>query len=260
MGVGAAIAAGVSAVAGISSTVKGLEMLEDAESEYEAGMQLLSRNVELAEEFKDRLKELGEQGIEYAQSLLDNWEETFGPIEDSLAEYYNTLDPQKYATQWKTYLADATQKQLNQLNEQFAQPGLMTSGMKMQLEKEAAFKQAQGNAMIDLTAPERVMQQKNQFYGAYGAPQKARYEGMYTNAINNMANMESMGFNALSNAQTNLGGAFMDKGNMIAQQAQGMLGAGGSMLGSAINLGINAFSPAPSPLLGGGKSSGFGKG
>lgn len=124
-----------------------------------------------------------QSGIDVAQGMIDDWELTFGGLEDNLSEYYNNLDPDKFAIQSKTILQDNLQKSMTQFNETMAANGLQSAGMKQQAAKEAAFLQATGNAQIDINAPETVAQMQQGFLN-YGSPYKMQAESLLAGATN----------------------------------------------------------------------------
>ncbi|RLC88463.1 MAG: hypothetical protein DRI37_05185 [Chloroflexi bacterium] len=147
-------------------------------------------------------------GIAAAQGFLDDWADTFGGLEDNLSNYYNNLDPDKFATQNKVALQQNLDKSMNQFNESMAASGLQSSGMKQQAAKEAMFAQATGNSNIDINAPEQVAQMQQGFLN-YGAPFKQQAQSMLSNATNldsNIKSQVSMG-NASNATQASLANA-----------------------------------------------------
>ena len=73
----------------------------------------------------------GQEGVNFAQGMLDQWESTFGGVQDNLSDYYKNLDPAKYSQQYKTNLNENIDKQLYQMNETMAATGLQTAGMRV---------------------------------------------------------------------------------------------------------------------------------
>ena len=129
-------------------------------------------------------------GIAAAQGFLDDWTDTFGPLEDNLSEYYNNLDPDKFAVQNKVALQQNLDKSMNQFNETMAANGLQSSGMKQQAAKEAMFAQATGNANIDINAPEQVAQMQQGFLN-YGKDFKMQGQSLLSNATNQDSNIKA---------------------------------------------------------------------
>ena len=191
MGVGAAIGGAVAIggarrakKAGAEAAGQAEELIGMSREQWEWGKERVGEWDELAEEFRTALNGLADEYGVFAQQIWDNWENSFGDMRQNLIDYYNNLDPAKYSSMWKANIEDQMQKEWQQLDQTMAQSGIYTSGMKQQLAKEMSMQQAEANAMADLQAPDYVMQQKNQFYGAYGAPERNQALGFQENAMN----------------------------------------------------------------------------
>jgi hypothetical protein len=218
MATGAAIAAGVGAA---GSAAMGYKASKDAEDAYD-------RSVSYMERAYAEAMGLNENVIEYWQQSINEWEEMFGPIEQNIADYYTNLDPEKYATEYKTNLQEYTQKYIKQFDETLAQSGVATSGMQLQAQKEAAFKQAQAGAGIDMAAPEIVAQQQQQYLNPY-LRQKFSYEQNLGQSLTNQANL------AIGQGQA-LGGLAGQQADMYGQSSQGWYQTAGNLFGMAGNL------------------------
>jgi len=212
---------------GIVGSVGGLVGIESAEQK--AASDASDAALKQSKITQQRMDELGAEMMDFNQGLLDDWEEMFGPLEQNLNDYYNELDPIKYATQNKQTLTENIDKQLGQFNETMAAQGLQTSGMKSQAMKEASFAKATGSAEIDVQAPEQVRQQQQQWLGSN---QQSR-----TNAIAGM----NQSYGAQMNAQFQTGSAITNQYNqqaaMYSQSAAGYTG----LLGSIAGAGIGAY-------------------
>ncbi len=147
-------------------------------------------------------------GIQAAQGMLDDWSNTFGGLEDNLSDYYNNLDPNKFAVQNKAALQQNLDKSMQQFNDTMAASGLQSSGMKQQAAKEAAFAQAQGNAGIDINAPEQVAQMQQGFlnYGKSFKEQGQQLLGSATNLDSSLKTQASVA-NANNQTQANIANA-----------------------------------------------------
>jgi len=141
--------------------------------------------------------------LENAQKLLDEWEVTYGGLEDNLSEYYNNLDPAKYATQYKSNLNENIDTQMNQMNDELASSGLMSAGMRAQSEKEAAFAKATGGAQADLMAEDKVMGMKTDFLNR-GENRKAMYDNALTGVSTDSSSSSS---SSSSNFGNSIGGS-----------------------------------------------------
>lgn len=139
--------------------------------------------------------------LENAQILLDQWETTYGGIEDNLSEYYNNLDPVKYATQYKSNLNENIDKQLGQVNDELASSGLMSAGMRAQSQKEAAFAKATGGAQADLAAEDTVANMKRGFLNEGDA-----MFNMANNALTGISSSSSSSSSS-SNFSSSVGGS-----------------------------------------------------
>lgn len=213
--------------------IKSMEMLEENQA-----------NVDALQEF---LTSMGAEGMERAQGLLDDWEGTFGGIQDNLSEYYNNLDPEKFALQSKIDFKRNMDKQMAQFNETMAAGGLQSAGMKAQTAKEAAFKTAEASAQIDINAPEEVARMKQGFL-EFGDPQRAGAENAYNRAMENKARFGEAGFRAQTEQTRSVAGALTGSAEAHDKYAAGYGAsqagwgqAAGQMFGSAMNLGIKAF-------------------
>ena len=210
MGIGAA----VSVIGGISSmsasrkqakaagqsSALAQEWLEKAWGELEEGEGSLQESLDLSYEFKDLMDQISQEYGDYASNMWQDWENTFGSVRNNLVDYYQNLDPMKYSTQWKADIEQNMGKALDQFDQVAAQSGIYTSGMKQQMQKEAAFDKAKQFAQADLAAPDYVAQQQNQFYGAYGEPYRQQAQGVLGQSILNQANMANMGYGQVNNA------------------------------------------------------------
>ena len=211
MATGALIAGGAKAVGGIAGGYQA-----GKQSEKAMGNALLGQMFSLQANnlYMNEAKAAGMDSLEYAQKMLADWEDTFGGIEQNLSDYYNNLDPAKYAEQYKSNLYSDIDKQSQQLTEGLASQGLLTSGMKAQNDKEASFAKAQGGAQADLMAEDKVNAMKQGFVNT-GANRLNNANSSVINANNNLANLSAQQagassgiFNNYSNTQYNSGLAY----------------------------------------------------
>ncbi len=205
---------------------------ELALGEQKQGLGVMKDNQQMAHNFSNFMNSLGEQGMEYAQGLMDNWESSFGGVQDNLTEYYNNLDPEKFATQNKADYKQALDKQMGQFNETMAASGLQSAGMKQQTAKEAMFKTAEANSQIDLAAEDQVAQMQQGFL-QFGEGQRQGAENAMGNAQSNQGQFANIGQGAVdaanrgvANAHGNVAGAFGNVGNAYNNMAQGQLDVG----------------------------------
>ncbi len=204
----------------LESNSQALGQSELALGQQQQGLEVMKDNQAMAHNFSNFMNSLGEQGMEYAQGLMDNWESSFGGIQDNLTQYYNNLDPEKFATQNKADYKQALDKQMGQFNETMAASGLQSAGMKQQTAKEAMFKTAEANSQIDLAAEDQVAQMKQGFL-QFGEGQRGSAENAMGNAQANQANFAGMGQNATDAAGRNVAGGYGNVGDANRHLAQG---------------------------------------
>jgi hypothetical protein len=98
--------------------------------------------------------------LDFEREQWDEWQSTYGPIEDSLAAYYEQLTPSYRATQG----LEAHEKEMNRarknLDENLAQRGIATSGIAGQVQTELAVSSANERARIRAAAPLEVAKEK----------------------------------------------------------------------------------------------------
>ena len=255
---GAAIAsAAMSIYSGVKQSKAADEAQEasDRDSAYareqaEKAYGIVEGNQGNVDELQDFLNSMGAEGIEYAQGIMDDWEGTFGGIEDNMSEYYNNLDPEKFATGEKARFKQNLDKQMTQYNETMASNGLQSAGMKAQTAKEAMFKTAEQNSQIDLSSEEHVADQKMNFLD-FGESRRASAETAMGNALGHKTALGAQGLNAQINQTSRLASAAGGMSDFYGQSAAnygasaaGHNQAAGNYFGSAMKSGISAWNGA----------------
>jgi len=221
MAAGAAIAAGVGAVKTVSSGRQAKKAGEAADKSNKAAQGSAQQGIDEMLAYYGQAQGNLEDQLAFGQGMMDDWEETFGGIEDNLSEYYNNLDPVKYATSYKSNLNENIDKQMAQMNETMAATGLQTAGMKQQTAKEAAFAKATGGAQADIMAEDKVMSMKQGFLNS-GDAQRTNAQGLISGSYKDMANLNSSLGTGLSNAYAGKGNMSANLGaNQMMQQEQG---------------------------------------
>ncbi len=212
---------------GVGYSEEAFKYLEQGQAMAGESLDTLKHNQAMADNFANLMSSLGDQGIEYAQGLMDRWEDSFGGIQDNLTDYYNNLDPDKYATQNKAEFKSQMDKQMSQFNETMAASGLQSAGMKQQAAKEAAFKTAETNSQIDLAAEDQVADMKAGFL-QFGEGQRQAGDSAMENALGNEAVYAGMGQNAQDAAGRNVAQGQDNLANWEAKLAQGQENIGNS--------------------------------
>ena len=216
------------AVASAATGAVGMKRGSDAADDAAASAAATTAS---AHQLNAELKKMGEQGVEMAQGMLDNWESTFGGIQENLATYYDNLDPAQYATQAKQGYQTQMDKSMKQMNDSMAASGLQTSGMKAQSAQEAAFQQAQGNAAIDIGAEDKVRGMQQGFLN-FGEGQRNSANSAMDNALTRQGNYATTGASGITGAQNM-------QTQMHSNSQTGYMGMAGDMMGGALGLGIN---------------------
>ena len=266
---GAAIAsAGMSVVNGVGARKDAKaagkradqEAAMSAEQRREAGLQMdkaieqVSANQGNVDALQKFLSQMSAEGTEFAQGLMDDWEGAFGSVKDNLSDYYNNLDPTKYATAAKSNLGQQMEKSMAQFDETMAASGLQSAGMKQQAAKEAAFKQAEGNAAIDIGAEDKVMGMQHGWLN-FGENQRQTAEKAMGVAQDNKTAFGERGFNAQIGQNNRLSDALAKRANFTtgaARDTQGIADkygqsaadsskASNAYFGNAMKSGLTAY-------------------
>lgn len=101
-----------------------------------------------------------ERRLAFEQERIDEWEATYGTVEDQLANYYETLSPTLRITQGLEAFEKEKERGMKQLNETLAQRGIDRSGMAAQIETQVAVDSAEERARIRAAAPMEVAKEK----------------------------------------------------------------------------------------------------
>ncbi len=98
--------------------------------------------------------------LDFEMEQWDEWQATYGNVEDQLAAYYETLTPTFRATQG----LEAHEKEMNRMKknvrETLDQRGIGTSGIAAQFEMETSISSAEERARIRAAAPLEVAREK----------------------------------------------------------------------------------------------------
>ena len=172
----------------------------------------------------------------FAREQYDEWQATYGPVEDQLAAYYETLSPTLRTVQGLEAFEKEKNRALTNLNENLAQRGIATSGIAAQQNTEVAINSAGERARIRAAAPMEVAKEKLSFLQV----------GLGQNPNSGVTN-------ALSTQQTNANNI----ANTTARNAGNASGAVASSVADLAGAGLNWWTnkdrdPAPAnPSVGG---------
>lgn len=116
-----------------------------------------------SEKASKRSKKASDTQIAFEQEKYDDWQETYGPIEDNLSEYFNNLSPEYYEVQGLEAFEKEKTVAFEQLQESLAQRGISDSGIAIDIEKDLALESAQARARIRTEAPAAAASEKMRF-------------------------------------------------------------------------------------------------
>ncbi len=176
------------------------EQVSMLEGKFKEGEGFAAEQRGLSEDFNTEMRGIADEFKQFTQAQYDNWEGMFGDMRQNLTNYYNELDPTKYATQYKASIQENLDKELKQFDESMAQTGIYTSGMRAQAEKEKGFNQAEQFANADIMAEDKVMAMKEGYYGKYGEPARVAAENAQGQGILGQGTAATSGYNAMNTA------------------------------------------------------------
>lgn len=156
--------------------------------------------------------------LEFAKEQYADWEKVYGPIQENLSAYYNSLTPEKYETQSIQAINQSYANANKQITQSLAQRGIATSGLAAQAQVDLSSKQAQDIATVRATSDQVVANEKTKFL-SLGLGQYANTVAGVTNAYGNQANF-----------------AAQQAGVYNQQAAQASAG-----IGSALSGGVNSY-------------------
>lgn len=108
-------------------------------------------------------EEASSEAQEFEQARYDDFQETYGSIEDNLAGYYSSLNPEYYATRGVEAFEKEQTKAVEDLRASLAQRGILDSGIAAAVEKDNEFTLAEGRARIRADAPALAMEEQRSF-------------------------------------------------------------------------------------------------
>ena len=104
--------------------------------------------------------------LDFAMERYDDWQAVFGPIQDTLSNYYNNLTPELITAQGLENYELEKDTALTHVRETLAQRGLGTSGLAAGVELQTELASAETRARIRAEAPMKVAQQQMSFLNA----------------------------------------------------------------------------------------------
>jgi len=102
--------------------------------------------------------------LSFEYEKYDDWNETYGPLQDNLANYYNNVTPEYYAAVGVEKFNEEFQTSLQRIDESFAQRGIDTSsGIAGSIKSQAELDAAETRAGIRREAPRQATEDQSRF-------------------------------------------------------------------------------------------------
>lgn len=156
--------------------------------------------------------------LDFEKQQWQEWQDTYGPVEDQLAAYYETLTPTFRITQGLEAHEKEMERAKTKINETLAQRGIATSGIAAQVGTEMAVASAEERARIRAAAPMEVAKEKLGFLQV------------------------GLGMNPDQGMRDALGAQALRTGQDARITAQNAGAASSAMIGSVTNFAQTAFS------------------
>jgi len=119
-----------------------------------------SKSSKAAKQAGNQAADADAERLAFEREQYDDWQDTYGGIEDSLADYYETLSPTLRISQGLEAYEKEKNRAMSDLQDSFAQRGIETSGIKAQTDTSVALSSAAERARIRATAPMEVAKEK----------------------------------------------------------------------------------------------------
>lgn len=118
---------------------------------------------ESAKNASDKASRSSKAQLAFERRQYEDWQETYGPIEQNLAEFYTGLTPDYYEAQGLQAFEREQERTLTSLKTTLAQRGIEDSGVALAIEKDMGFAGAEGRARIRAEAPYQVAEEQRNF-------------------------------------------------------------------------------------------------
>ena len=116
-----------------------------------------------AESAADAQAQANRERLEFEKARYEEWQNTYGSLEDNLAKYYETLTPTLRTMQGLQAFEKEKNTALKNLRENLAQRGIANSGIAAQTETSIALESAAERASIRAAAPMEAPREKASF-------------------------------------------------------------------------------------------------
>lgn len=101
--------------------------------------------------------------LAFSKEQYNDWKAIFGPLQENMAKYYNSLTPDRIEAQGKQAIELERDQWLSRIEEDFAARGLSDSALAGSAVTGVERQTAMAKAEVAATAPEKVAQQKLSF-------------------------------------------------------------------------------------------------
>lgn len=217
-----------SALIGAASSASSAKSASSAASQQAAASQAAT----------DASLQASREQLEFQKQQYADWESIFGPIQENLSSYYQSLSPDTYAAMGLQNLQQSYTTSKQSLDRALAQRGLSTSGAAAQALTDLESQRMLGGASIRQSAAQEVATQKQNFL-ALGLGQGSTLQQGVAGAYGNIAstNMQAAG-NAMA-----LQGTYANQAASAYAGIGQSLGSGLStyMTYNALNRGVNPY-------------------
>jgi hypothetical protein len=112
----------------------------------------------------DSAEDAANKQLGFEQERYDDWNSVYGPIQDNLANYYNSVSPDYYASVGLEAFEQENDIRMSNLDEMFAQRGIdPSSGIAASLEAQGELGAAETRAGIRRDAPRAAAEDQSRF-------------------------------------------------------------------------------------------------
>lgn len=188
--------------------------------------------------------------LAFAKEQYADWEKVYGPIQDNLSSYYNSLTPNTIEAAGIQNINQQYTLANKQITQSLAQRGISSSGLEGQAIVDLASKQAQDTANLKIQAPLMAAQEKSKFLslgmGQYSGA-TAGVQNAYGTQATLAANQASMYNQQAASATAGIGASLSSGVNSL--MSYNAMNQQNALMKSALGAGIY-----PSASLGGTQS------
>ena len=148
-----------------------------------------NKSADSASDATDASADASAAALAFEQEKYDDWQSVYGPLQDNLSEYYNSLSADSYMAAGLQNSEQEFETSMQRINESLAQRGITNSAVSASIEAQAEIGQAENRATIRSEAESAVNQDKQSFLqiGLGLNPSNSVSSALQSNA-NNLAN------------------------------------------------------------------------